>query len=122
MELLHDLPDHVEKALRQEQAEDQRLLEAAAARLLIASFEACYKEAKTLEALVKQVKPIAGWLRKTIAWRQQQVETLLRARKEQDGSFDPQAPSAGDILEERLIMKVSSKQTTVLLSAPNGFK
>ena len=105
-DLLQDLPEQEEKLLRQEPSEDQRVWEAAAARILIASYEACQGEAKTLETLIRQVKPVAGWLRKTTAWRQQEVENLERAGKEKDGTFDPQAPSAAETLEERLVMKV----------------
>ena len=119
-DLLQDLPEQVEKFLRQEQSEDQRLWEGAAARILVASYEACQGEAKTLETLVKHVKPIAGWLRKTIAWRQQELENLWRARKETDSSFDPQAPSAEEVLDERLIMKVCPKYLYLVFQLRNG--
>ena len=109
LDLLQDLPEHVEKTLRQEQSEDQRSWEAVAARLLVASYEACQGAAKTLETLVKHVKPLAGWLRKMIAWRQQQLENLWRAQTEKDSSFDPQAPSAQEVLDERLVTKACFK-------------
>lgn len=84
---------------------EQRLWESAASKVLVAAHDGC-GSVHSVEVLAKHLKMIPGWIRKAVAWRQQEVELLEGIQKEQLGGFDPVAPSPADVLAERQVMKV----------------
>ena len=108
LELLHGLTEHVEKVVRQEGGDQQGGWEASSARVLVASYEALQGEAKTLESLMRHLRPIPGWLRRSVARRQQAIDATERSRRASDCSFQPEAPTPEEVSTERLIMKVGT--------------
>ena len=105
-ELLHDLPDHVDRMAKQVPVEGRHDWEAAAARLLLATCEGVPPRGRDL--VVKTLKLLPAWMKRAVGWRHLCHEAFVKGQRVMLGSYEEKAPSDDSLSAERAIVRVCS--------------
>ena len=105
-ELVHDLPDHVDRMAKHVPVEGRHTWEAAAARLLLATCEAVGPRGR--DFVVKTLRLLPAWLKRAVWWRHLCREAFVKGQREMLVSYEEKAPADDALAAERAIVRVCS--------------